>query len=148
VRAATQNPVANLTGAPFQNNTLFGVGPKNRTLKVLNIQPVISFKLNKDINLITRTIVPVIYVPVSVASVDVLPMGVGNDTSFGLRDISFSLYFLPARPGKVIWGLGPSITVPSATSELLGSKKWSAGPAAVFLMQPKGWTVGVLARQL
>jgi hypothetical protein len=148
MRASAQNPVANVISVPFQNNTAFGVGPGNQTVNVLNIQPVIPFKVTEDINVITRTIVPLIYVPGSVASLDVLPMGVGRGTRFGLGDINFSFYFTPARPGKIIWGAGPSITVPSATDGLLGSKKWSAGPAAVILMQPKGWTVGVLVRQL
>jgi len=48
----------------------------------------------------------------------------------------------------VIWGIGPSITFPTATDKKLGSEKWSAGPAAVVLITPKPWVAGVLARQL
>jgi hypothetical protein len=54
----TQNPVANLISVPFQNNFNFGIGPNDATQWVLNIQPVIPITLNKDWNLITRTIVP------------------------------------------------------------------------------------------
>ena len=32
----------------------------NQTLNVVNVQPVIPFKVNKDITLVTRTIVPFI----------------------------------------------------------------------------------------
>ena len=38
---AVQNPVADLISLPFQNITLFEVGPRNRAANVLNIQPVI-----------------------------------------------------------------------------------------------------------
>ena len=148
MRAAAQNPVANVISLPLQNNTLFGVGPRNRVVNVLNIQPVIPFKVNENINVITRTIAPLLYVPGTVSGLEVLPMGIGGNTRFGLGDINFSAYFTPAKPGKIIWGIGPSITLPTATSNVLGSKKWSAGPAAVLLAQPKGWTLGVLVRQL
>jgi hypothetical protein len=60
---AAQNPVADLIRVPLQNNTLYGLGPDDDTANVLNIQPVIPFRLSPDWNLITRTIVPLIYLP-------------------------------------------------------------------------------------
>jgi hypothetical protein len=59
---AAQNPVAAMISLPFQNNTLFGVGPDDDVANVLNIQPVIPVTIG-DWNLINRTIVPVIYLP-------------------------------------------------------------------------------------
>jgi hypothetical protein len=56
-----QNPVANLISVPIQNNWDFGIGPANAMRYTANIQPVIPFTLTKDWNLITRTILPVIY---------------------------------------------------------------------------------------
>src|SRR6516164_1298830 len=56
-----QNPVANLISVPFQNNVDFNLGPNDNGVRyLLNFQPVIPFSLNKDWNLITRTIVPII----------------------------------------------------------------------------------------
>ena len=60
---AAQNPVANMISLPFQNNTDFNFGPKDKTLNTTNIQPVIPFELNDDWNLITRTIIPVVSQP-------------------------------------------------------------------------------------
>ena len=148
LQAAAQNPVANLISVPLQNNTLFGIGPNDETVNVLNVQPVIPFALTDDINVITRTIAPLIYVPGSVEGLDVLPQGVGSGTEFGLGDINVTAFLSPANPGNVVWGVGPSLTLPTATDSLLGSEKWSAGPSAVILVQPPGWTVGALARQL
>jgi hypothetical protein len=56
-----QNPIGNLVSIPFQNNTNFGVGPQGGTQNILNIQPVYPFEVSKDWNVITRTIVPLIW---------------------------------------------------------------------------------------
>ena len=57
---AVQNPVASLISLPFQNNTNFEFGPRDKTFNVLNIQPVWPFQLTEDWNLITRTIAPIV----------------------------------------------------------------------------------------
>ena len=41
------------------------------------------------------------------------------------------LFFSPAKPGAVIWGVGPTFTIPTATDSKLGSGKFSLGPTAV-----------------
>ncbi len=59
----SQNPIGNLINVPFQYNANLNYGPEKGTLSVLNIQPVIPVDVNKDWNIITRTIVPVIWQP-------------------------------------------------------------------------------------
>jgi hypothetical protein len=132
----TQNPIANLISVPFQNNFNFGVGPNDATQWILNVQPVIPITLNKDWNLITRTIIPIINQP-SPAS--------GIPSASGLGDINPSLFFSPANSGKLIWGVGPTMTFPTATNSLLGNGKWSAGPGLVVLTTPGHWVIGALA---
>ena len=56
-----QNPVGNLISVPFQNNTNFNVGPLSGTQNILNIPPVIPISIDKDWNVTTRTIVPLIW---------------------------------------------------------------------------------------
>jgi hypothetical protein len=144
---AAQNPVAAMISLPFQNNTLFGVGPDDDVANVLNIQPVIPFRVG-DWNIINRTIVPVIYLPDVTAGLPELPEGISGGETFGLGHINQSVYFSPADSGPVIWGIGPSLTIPIATDEKIGTEKWSAGPAAVALAQPGPWVIGSLVRQL
>ena len=144
---AAQNPVAAMISLPFQNNTLFGVGPDDDVANVLNIHPVIPFTVG-DWNIINRTIVPVIYLPDVTAGLPELPEGISGGETFGLGDINHSVYFSPADSGPVIWGIGPSLTIPTATDEKIGTEKWSAGPAAVALAQPGPWVIGSLIRQL
>jgi hypothetical protein len=130
-----QNPVASLISVPFQDNINFGVGPESEVQNVLEIEPVIPFKLNDDWNLITRTIIPVIEQPV-------LAPGVGNVT--GLGDVQLALYLSPARSGAVIWGIGPAFSFATATDPSLGSGKYSAGLSAAALTIQGPWLVGAL----
>ena len=134
----TQNPVADMISVPFQNNLNFGLGPHNRAQNILNIQPVVPFNLTDDWNLITRTIVPILRQPDLAKTT--------GDTN-GLGDIHLSLFVSPSALGKVIWGLGPVLGFPTATDEVLGTRKWSAGPAAVALTIQGPWVVGALAQQ-
>jgi hypothetical protein len=145
---AAQNPVAAMISLPFQNNTLFGIGPDDETANVLNIQPVIPVQASEDWNLISRTIMPLIYLPDLTGGIAELPEGLDQGSKFGLGDINTTAFLSPAQPGKVIWGFGPSITFPSATDNALGTEKWSAGPSAVLLSTPTPWVYGALVRQL
>ncbi len=137
---AAQNPVANMISFPIQNNTNFGVGPYERDQDVLNFQPVIPLHITKNWNLITRTILPVVWQPDASQ-----PTGQGW---YGFGDLNPSLFFSPAKPGKVIWGVGPAIVLPTATAPELGQGKVSAGPGVVVLSTPGHWVIGALANNV
>lgn len=134
------NPVASLISVPIQNNWDFGIGSANAMRYTANIQPVIPFSLSEDWNLITRTIVPVIYAESPVAG--------GADKS-GLGDIVQSFWASPKTPTESgwIWGAGAVLLYPSGTDGL-SAHNWGAGPTALVLKQQNGWTYGVLANHL
>jgi hypothetical protein len=125
---------------PMQNNTNFGIGPYGRDQDVLNFQPVIPFHLTKKWNLITRTILPVVWQPDASQ-----PTGQGW---YGLGDLNPSLFFSPAKSGKLIWGVGPALVFPTATAPQLGQGKVSAGPGVVALTTPGHWVIGALANNV
>lgn len=136
------NPIANLITIPVQMNYDRGIGVDDDGWKLqTNIQPVIPFSVNDNWNLITRTIIPVIYQD------DLFP---GSGSDFGLGDINMSLFFSPKRPtsGGWLWGAGPVLLFPTATESLLGAEKWGAGPALVALTMRGPWTVGMLANHI
>ena len=116
----TRNPVADLISVPLQNNFNFSAGSKDRTVYVLNVQPVIPINLTEDWNLITRIISPIINQP------SLFPE---TDSAFGLGDLNPTFFLSPAKPGALIWGVGPTFTLPTATDSLLGTSQWSMGPA-------------------
>ncbi len=137
-----QNPVGNLISVPFQNNTNFNVGPEDGTQNILNIQPVLPITLNEDWNLITRTIVPLIWQP---------GFEPGQGTRFGLGDVQLSGFFSPSKPtsGGLIWGAGAIVQMPTNSNDL-GNKNWGMGPTAVVLRMKHGdpWVYGVLANNV
>jgi hypothetical protein len=136
------NPIASLISVPFQSNWDFGSGPGDDGWRyTLNVQPVIPITLNADWNLISRTILPVIYQD------DVIP---GEGDQFGLGDTLQSLFFSPVAKGPfgLIWGVGPALLLPTATDTYFKSEKWGAGPTAVGLLQEGPWTFGMLANHI
>jgi hypothetical protein len=133
------NPIANLISVPFQFNydTGFdGPGKDDGDRFTLNVQPVIPFSLNEDWNLITRTIVPVVYQD------DVLIDG--NSTQFGFGDTVQSFFLSPQAPGPggAIWGVGPVLLLGLCmlvSGALTGESFGRVGRPAVWL-----WILQVL----
>ena len=134
------NPVASLISVPIQNNWDFGIGPANAMRYTANIQPVIPFSLSEDWNLVTRTIVPVVYAESPT---------VGGPSRSGLGDVLQSFFFSPKEPvGGWILAAGPVALWPTATDRMTGVGKWGAGPTGLALRQSNGWTYGLLANHL
>jgi hypothetical protein len=132
---AAQNPLASMISLPFQNNTNFNYGPKDRTQNTLDIQPIMPFELNEDWKLITRTILPVVSNPA---------LSPDDNRTNGLGDTTFTGWFSPSVVGKLVWGLGPSIVLPTSTDNDLGTGEWAMGPSAIVLTMPGNWVVGSL----
>jgi hypothetical protein len=136
-----QNPVGNLISLPFQNNTNLHFGPERGTQNILNIQPVIPISINKDWNIITRTIVPVISMP---------DLGSDIESTTGIGDTVFTAFLSPANPGKWIWGAGPVVQLPTNTEAELGNGNWGLGPSFVMLHLDHGspWVYGALVNNI
>ncbi len=137
----TQNPVADLISVPFQANTSYRVGPRERTQNVLNIQPVIPISMNENWNLIARTIFPIVSQPSFVR---------GQDRHDGIGDTTISGFFSPKKPafGHVIWGAGPVVTLPTASDERLGYDQWGTGLTAVALTSQGSAVFGALVNNV
>jgi hypothetical protein len=136
-----QNPVGNLISVPFQNNANLNFGPEKGTQNILNIQPVIPFDIDKDWNIITRTILPVISMPA---------LAPGDDRTNGIGDLQLSAFLSPANPGEWIWGIGAIAQMPTNSNADLGNKNWGLGPTFVVLHLDKGdpWVYGVLVNNI
>lgn len=136
---AAQNPIASLISLPLQNNTNFGVGPEDATQNILNIQPVYPVRLSDDWNLITRTILPVISQPA---------LSESQSRKNGIGDVNFTAFFSPADSGAWTWGVGPTVTLPTASDDRLGGDQWLAGASVVALTMPGNWVYGFLMSKI
>ena len=133
----TQNPVAGLISVPLQGNWDFGLGDRDAVGTLLNVQPVMPFGISKSTNVILRVIMPLTSQPAS-----------GSARINGLGDIVATAFFSPLKSGRLIWGAGPVVLLPAATSNALGSEKFGIGPSVVALTQPGPWTIGALFNQI
>jgi hypothetical protein len=135
------NPIASLISVPMQFNYDEKFSDDGHKY-LLNVQPVIPVSINADWNMISRTIVPLI------SQEDILSSS-GSQSGFG--DVLQSLFFSPKALTQSgwTWGVGPALLLRTASDDLLGSDKWSAGPTAVALKQTtSGWTYGALVNHL
>lgn len=134
------NPIASLTLLPFQLNYDTNIGPQHDGSRyTMNFQPVVPIKLNDQMTLVVRTIIPVI-------SQDNIFPSAGSQ--FGLGDTLQSFFFVPPTVNGFTWGAGPAIQYRTGTDRLLSTEKWGAGPTVVALQQTGPWTVGVLTNHI
>ena len=132
-----QNPISSLISVPLQGNWDFGIGDRDATGTLFNIQPVVPIAISRSTNLILRVILPLVSQP-----------GSGDVRVNGLGDVVTTVFFSPAKSGRLIWGAGPVFLLPTATNNALGSEKFGVGPSVVLLTQPGPWTIGLLFNQI
>jgi hypothetical protein len=131
-----ENPLGDVTRIPFQNNTNFNAGPHKGTLNVLNVEPIIPIHLNPDWNLITRTILPLVWSP---------SLQPAQSVPFGLAPTTFSAFLSPRQAvDGWVWGVGPIIELPTITSASLGSNVWGLGPTMVVVKSSGSIVAGAL----
>lgn len=134
------NPLPALVAVPVQNNANIGYGPEGRLQDGINFQPVIPVSVTPGLNIITRTIVPLIFDPAFSRDIG----GVG-----GLGDIQVTPFLSPAKPSAWVWGVGPVMQLPTHSYRSLGNNNPGIGPSFAFLRWTKqdpflfgavGWT--------
>lgn len=139
-RELARNPVADAIELPLVEDIFFDTGPYGRKANSLQLQPVIPLQISQNFLLVPRVVAtPLAYIP------DVTQ---GKGGSIGLGDTIVTLFITPARSGKLIWGVGPAILIPTATDANLGGGKWDIGPSFVLLTEPKWGSAGVLVQNI
>jgi len=133
----TQNPVGDLVSVPFQFNFNTGGDLEDRTFLNVNVQPVMPFRVTDRWNVIARTIVPL----------DSMP-GEADTRFSGVGDIQQQIFITPAKPGGLIWGLGPTFSFPTATSSPVETGTWGGGFAAVVVKMTGPFVLGGLVSQI
>jgi hypothetical protein len=133
----TQNPVGDIVSVPFQFNFNSGGAYQDQTFFNLNFQPVIPIHLTHSLTYIVRTILPIVSIPTT------------NGVSYsGVGDIQVQTFFTPAHPGKIILGVGPALSLPTATAYPAKTGTWAGGGSAVVLATPGPFVLGSLFTQL
>lgn len=139
------NPVSDLVNIPFQFE--FDNGAENGNANFLLIQPVYPLKY-QDWHYVSRLIVPLVDAPGGTPGLANIPSSESGERARGLGDINYSLFLSPVKESPWEWGAGASVTLPTATSDSLGSGKWSAGPTIAVLRWQEWGGTGAIVRQL
>lgn len=79
-------------------------------------------------------------------------LDVDTERECGIGDITLMSLLSPQKPpkignGSLVWGVGPTVILPTAAPSDLGQGQYQAGPAAVGLYMDKKWVFGALAQQ-
>lgn len=134
-----ENPISYLMRIPIQDNYGFGIGPYDRAQNKLIIQPVIPFHLTPKLNLITHTLIPLVWWP------DIYnPSG----TYFGLSNIELDLFFAPSSSRDFFWAIGPTLLFPTSTNSNITAKESALGADFSMVWTPKDWVLGIQVKQL
>jgi hypothetical protein len=145
-----QNTTTWFSGALVDKAKQLGSG-QNSTL----IQPVLSMQLTPGIRWLSRPIIPInsFELPSDYnALTGQFEPATGQVTfgrTTGLGDVTWMNYLATNESVKPpdIFGLGVGLRMNTATSEVLGTGKWSAGPAAIAVHLDDTWMYGVIAQQ-
>jgi hypothetical protein len=134
-----RNPVSSLARISFDNSVDFGLAADREGFRItMNIEPVLPISLNKDWNLISRTILPFIQQDGIVRS----------SVQTGFADILQSVFVSPSKTEPFFWGAGAAVLLPTATDTKIGAGRLALGPTLAIGRQQGGWTYGALARHM
>ncbi|KAF2508658.1 hypothetical protein EYY60_16160 [Flavobacterium zhairuonense] len=130
-----QDPVSGLRSV-FLQELLLPVG--DGTASSFSVQPVYPFKLGSNLKLITYTIIPFQSLP---------PITPDGTHEGGMGNILFNGYFSSiAKKGKLSWGLGPALQIPTRTNSALGSSCLSMGPTALLYYAGDKISAGIVVQ--
>ena len=132
---SAHNPFEDFVKVPIQSTTGFQVGRHHNAGDSWNIEPLVPFSLSAQWELIAQPSLTFTYLP-------------SPHEQFGLQDLQASFFLTPTNATTWIWGAGPIFQFPTATSDTLGTGRWSAGPTAALVYSEGPWFNGVLAYQL
>jgi hypothetical protein len=133
---AAQNPVSGLLSVPFQFNFMTGADLGDRTSYTLLLQPIIPMAIGSGWNVVARPIVPYSSVPA------------GDQRRGGFGDLELQLYASPSAASEVMWGVGPVLSLPTATDDAARTGAWGLGPAAVAIRQHGAFVLGAMLTHL
>ncbi|BCQ61860.1 hypothetical protein PBOI14_36100 [Pseudomonas sp. Boi14] len=161
------NPVGNLVLLFNQFDYTALKGPHSNGTRYLgkySFMPTFPISLGEDWNLINRLPISYVSAPVNRKAGNLMglsPYEVLSDRDFpaliedpfqrtsGFGDLAYVGVFSPKEPlrfaggGKLVWGVGPTAMFPTAEQDVLGTGKYSLGPAFVAAYLGPDWTLGV-----
>ena len=156
---ALANPLSYLWLVFTQNDTrwwkgdaLDAFGEDTKVQNTYLLQPVLSIQLSETWKTIIRPVIPINSfqsidgVDISTTGVPPTILGVDFERKTGLGDIVLWTAFSNKYTPPFIFGFGPTIMMNTASDDLLGTGKWSAGPMVLGVNVSEKWIFGGVAQ--
>jgi len=120
--AQANNPLANMTAFNIQQYFIPELTDLENSANQFWLRYATPFSISKT-NWLLRASLPI----------NSFPTAPNGDSDTGLGDFNaFAAWLIDMGNPAVSFGIGPQITIPTATDDDLGSEKWSAGFANVL----------------
>jgi hypothetical protein len=124
----------------------FDYGAANGDAIISRLVPAVAIPLGERWKLINLTLAVIADAPGGVPGRPGNPEPVPGPNVFGLGDLTNAVFLTPpTQSERFVWGFGTGFTFPIATDDVLGSGKWSAGPAFRVAYRPGKWNLGAMA---
>lgn len=135
---AWQNPIGSVINVPFDNS--FGFEQDSaRSIYALDVRGIVPIRFNDGNRLVPRILLPFSEVPFT------------DGSHFDIGDTRVDVLYAggctAAHDGFSI-GLGPALSIPTATSSALTSGKWEAGLSFAQVASQGRWVLGAQLSQL
>lgn len=117
-------------------------GADNGDASFMKFAPLYKIELGQNWSLVNLNLIALADTPGGVPGRPGNPSPEAGDRVFGLGDLTHASFFTPPKRGNFIYGFGALLTAPIATDGVLGSGKWSAGPAVRVVYRNGPWNIG------
>lgn len=124
INKVVQNSLALFKSFAIQDIDLPSTGVFRKNSNIANGLLIYPFNLSPQWNIITRTILPVVFQP---------PLVPRQERIQGTSNFVSTAYFTPKHPGTFRWGIGPTLVFPTASNHRLGVREWGGGASIVLV---------------
>lgn len=127
-----QNPLANIKALMTDNSIGFDTGTTDGTSFGFQFQPVYAIDMpDRGFTLIPRAVIPLLGLE---PGTKIPPIGAptqSDSRAWGLGDSIIQTFFAPYVDSAWKWGVGPQVSIPTATDSALEGPGWGLGVAGV-----------------
>ena len=143
-----QNPLANIKALMTDNAIGFDTGTTGDTSYAFQLQPVYAVDMpDRGFTLIPRATIPILGLEPGTDTPRTGQPTTGTGSTWGLGDSVVQTFFAPYTESTLKWGIGPQISIPTATDSALEGPGWGAGVAGVLTgeLTPEVTFAGLIA---
>jgi len=140
-----QDPLGDVKALMTDNTIGFDGGPNEDTSYSFQLQPVYALDTSGNWNMILRGIVPVAGLEPGVV---IPPIGPEprppSGSTWGISDSIVQMFFSPKSDAAWKWGIGPQVSLDTATSDRVAGPGWGYGVAGVVFGGVGNFAVGMV----